>query len=81
RWFHDVQFKDEGSPLARAQVGAGLALMGDRARAHDSFIRAANALNSVYKDPDDWYQSPLRDLGGVIALAYEAGETGIAHAL
>lgn len=81
RWFHDVQFKDEASPLARAQVGAGLALMGDRARAHDSFLRAADALNAVFKDPDDWYQSPLRDLGGVIALAYEAGETGVGHAL
>ncbi|MDP9103092.1 MAG: alpha-2-macroglobulin family protein [Pseudomonadota bacterium] len=81
RWFHDVQFKDEASPLARAQVGAGLALMGDRARAHDSFVRAANALNASFKEPEDWYQSPLRDLGGVIALAYEAGETGIAHAL
>ena len=81
RWFHDVQFKDEASPLARAQVGAGLALMGDRARAHDSFIRAANALNAVYKDPDDWYQSPVRDLGGTIALAYEAGEIDIARSL
>jgi uncharacterized protein YfaS (alpha-2-macroglobulin family) len=79
RWFHDVQFKDEPSPLALAQVGAGLALMGDRSRAHDSFVKAAAALG--YKDPDDWYQTPLRDLGGVIALAYEAGETGVAHAL
>ena len=25
---------------------------------------------------DDWYQTPLRDLAGVIALAYEAGEAG-----
>ncbi len=79
RWFHDVQFKDEPSPLARAEVGAGLALMGDRARAHDSFVKAAAALG--YKEPDDWYQSPLRDLGGVIALAYEAGEVNVAHSL
>ncbi len=79
RWFHDVQFKDEASPLAMAQVGAGLALTGDRARAHDSFVRAQAALG--FKDADDWYQSPLRDLGGVIALAYEAGEPGVAHAL
>ncbi len=79
RWFHDVQFKDEQSPLARAEVGAGLALMGDRARAHDSFVKAVAALG--FKDADDWYQSPLRDLGGVIALAYEAGEPGIARSL
>jgi uncharacterized protein YfaS (alpha-2-macroglobulin family) len=79
RWFHDVQMKDEPSALARAQVGAGLALMGDRARAHDSFVQAARALD--YRDPLDWYQSPLRDLAGVIALAYDAGETGIARQL
>ena len=79
RWFHDVQFADEPSPLARAQVGAGLALMGDRGRAHDSFVQAVHAIG--YKEPSDWYQSPLRDLAGVISLAYEAGETGIARSL
>jgi uncharacterized protein YfaS (alpha-2-macroglobulin family) len=79
RWFHDVGFKDEGSPLARAQVGSGLAAMGDRVRAHDSFVQAVAALG--YKDQSDWYQSPLRDLAGVIALAYEAGETDIARNL
>jgi alpha-2-macroglobulin len=79
RWFHDVGFKTEASPLARAQVGAGLAAMGDRVRAHDSFVQATAALG--FKDPSDWYQSPLRDLAGVIALAYEAGETGVARSL
>ncbi|OYX36446.1 MAG: alpha-2-macroglobulin [Caulobacterales bacterium 32-69-10] len=79
RWFHDVQMKDEPSPLARAHVGAGLALMGDRARAHDSFVQASRALG--FKDEQDWYQSPLRDLAGVIALAYEAGELGVAREL
>ena len=79
RWFHDVQFADEPSPLARAQVGAALATMGDRGRAHDSFVQAVRAIG--YKEPKDWYQSPLRDLAGVISLAYEAGETGIARSL
>jgi uncharacterized protein YfaS (alpha-2-macroglobulin family) len=79
RWFHDVGFKTEGSPIARAQIGAGLAAMGDRVRAHDSFVQAVAALG--YKDDSDWYQSPLRDLAGVVALAYEAGETGIARSL
>jgi hypothetical protein len=79
RWYHDVQFKTEASPLARAQVGAGLALMGDRARAHDSFLQAVRALN--YKDQADWYQSQLRDLAGVIAYAYEAGDVGVARTL
>lgn len=79
RWFHDVGFNTEPSPLARAQVGAGLAAMGDRTRAHDSFVQAVAALG--YVDQTDWYQSPLRDLAGVIALAYEAGETDLARGL
>jgi uncharacterized protein YfaS (alpha-2-macroglobulin family) len=79
RWFHDVGFRTEASPLARAHVGAGLAAMGDRQRAHDSFVQAVATLG--YRDPSDWYQSPLRDTAGVIALAYEAGETGIARSL
>ncbi len=79
RWWHDVQMKTEASPLAKAQVGAGLAMMGDRARAHDSLVQAVQALS--YKDESDWYQSPLRDLAGVIAYAYEAGETAIGRSL
>jgi len=79
RWFHDVGFKTEPSPLARAHVGAGLAAMGDKVRAHDSFVQAVSALG--FTESFDWYQSPLRDLAGVIALAYEAGEPGIARNL
>jgi uncharacterized protein YfaS (alpha-2-macroglobulin family) len=79
RWYHDVQFKSETSPLARAQVAAGLHRMGDEARARDGFRQAVAALG--YRAPDDWYQSPLRDLAGVIALAYEAGEPDIARSL
>jgi len=79
RWWHDVQFHTEQSPLARAQIGAALAMMGDRARAHSAFRQAVQTLG--YREPDSWYQSPLRDLSGVIALAYEAGETNIARAL
>lgn len=71
RWYHDVQFKSERSPLARAQVAAALSMMGDKARARSGFKQAVQALG--YKDPHDWYQSPLRDLAGVTALAYEAG--------
>jgi uncharacterized protein YfaS (alpha-2-macroglobulin family) len=79
RWYHDVQFKSESSPIARAQVAAGLHMMGDEARARDGFRQAVEALG--YRAPDDWYQSPLRDLAGVIALAYEAGEPGVARGL
>ncbi|MFI4975181.1 MAG: alpha-2-macroglobulin [Caulobacterales bacterium] len=91
RWWHDVQMKSEGSPLAMAQVGAGLAMMGDQARARDALAHAGAALGYkrpllqigpvVYVDSDDWYQSPLRDLAGVIALAYEANEPDVARGL
>jgi uncharacterized protein YfaS (alpha-2-macroglobulin family) len=79
RWWHDVQMKSEVSPLAMAQVGAGLAAMGDHARARSALVQAAQAIG--YKAPQDWYQSPLRDLAGVIALAYEAGEPEVARGL
>ena len=79
RWYQDVQFGVEDSPLARAQVAAGLDMMGDRARARLGFQQAIAKLG--YSDPNDWYQTPLRDLAGVIALAYEAGEDDIARGL
>jgi len=91
RWWHDVQMKDEPSPLSIAQVGAGLAMMGDKARAHDALLEAAHKLGYqrsplqigpiFFVEDGDYYQSPLRDLGAVIALAYEAGETDLARAL
>ncbi|HET9160284.1 MAG TPA: alpha-2-macroglobulin, partial [Caulobacteraceae bacterium] len=79
RWWHDVQMKQDLSPLARAQVGAGLAMMGDRARAHSALWAAAAALG--YRDEADFYQSPLRDVAGVINYAYEAGEIDLAQRL
>ncbi|WP_443748849.1 alpha-2-macroglobulin family protein [Asticcacaulis solisilvae] len=79
RWYRDVQFRDEQSPLARAQVAAGLAIMGDRARARLAFQQAIEKIG--YSDPNDWYQSPLRDLAGVIALAYESGNPDIGASL
>lgn len=79
RWWHDVHMRTDRSPLARAQIGAALAFMGDRARAHSALRQAIEAIG--YKAPDDWYQSELRDIAGVVALAYEAGETGLARSL
>jgi hypothetical protein len=79
RWWHDEQMKNESSPIAKAQIGAGLALMGDRARAHDALVQAAHSIG--YKENTDWYQSPLRDLAAVIAYAYEAGEISLARSL
>ena len=73
RYFHDNRLSNEPSPLARAQIGAALAHLGDRARARNAFRMAEQALG--YRNTGDWYQTPLRDLAGVIALAADAGET------
>ena len=82
RWFHDVGFTDEPSPLARAQIGAALAAMRRQGPgALTASCGRARGGISGYKDADDDYQSPLRDLAGVIALAYEAGEDGMARSL
>ncbi len=79
RWWHDIQLKSEPSPLAKAQIGAGLSIMGDHARGRSGFRQAIAALG--YRQDDDWYQSPLRDLAAIIALAYESGEADIARGL
>ncbi|MES1197562.1 MAG: alpha-2-macroglobulin [Pseudomonadota bacterium] len=79
RYFHDTFLSKEPSPLARAQIGAALAFMGDRARAHHAFQMAEQALG--YRNTGDWYQSPLRDEAGVLALAAEANETELVDRL
>ncbi len=79
RWWHDVRLRDEPSPMARAHVAAGLALLGDRARSRSAFRSAVAALG--YREPTDWYQSPLRDLAAVTSLAYEVGERQLAGEL
>jgi len=79
RYFHDNRLRNEPSPLARAQIGAALAHMGDRARSRSAFRQAEQALG--YRNVGDWYQTPLRDLAGVLALAAEAGETELVDRL
>jgi alpha-2-macroglobulin len=70
RYFHDAKLSAEPSPLARAHIGAALAHLGDRARARSAFRMAESALG--YRNPGDYYQSPVRDTAGVLALAAEA---------
>ncbi len=74
RYFHDALLDDTPSPLARAHIGAALAMMGDNARANSAFNKAAAALG--WDNTGDYYQSPLRDAAGVLALAAEAGQAG-----
>ena len=63
------------TPLAKAQLGAALALLGDRARSATVFAAATTAL-AAEPDTRDYredYGSKLRDSAAVLALAAEAG--------
>ncbi|MBA4338592.1 MAG: alpha-2-macroglobulin [Hyphomonas sp.] len=70
RYLHDRELENIASPLARAHIGAGLAYLGDRARAASAFKSAESKLG--YTNGGDYYQTPLRDLAGILALAGEA---------
>lgn len=79
RYIHDRELDKMASPLARAHLGAALSYMGDRARAVSAFAAAEEALG--YRNDGDYYQTPLRDVSGVLALAAEAGLTETAGRL
>jgi uncharacterized protein YfaS (alpha-2-macroglobulin family) len=72
RYMHDERLQAMENPLARAHLGAALALMGDRARSVSAFDAAEEALG--FENPGNYYQTARRDLAGVLALAAEAGE-------
>ncbi|KAA5800954.1 alpha-2-macroglobulin family protein [Alkalicaulis satelles] len=79
RYMHDERIRRIESPLARAHIGAGLAAIGDQARAASAFEAAMEALG--YRNEGDWYQSPRRDMAGVLALAAEAGQGAVVERL
>jgi uncharacterized protein YfaS (alpha-2-macroglobulin family) len=71
-------------PLALAQLGGALALMGDAARAATALQMAA-ANSAVTSYPGWWfdeaYYTPSRDLAGMIAIAAETGNPALADTL
>ena len=73
RYLADAKLDAIESPLARAQLAAALALLGDRPRAEAVFEKASERLstlgNPLYSDAD--YGSRLRDGAGLLALAVE----------
>ncbi|MEM8937429.1 MAG: alpha-2-macroglobulin, partial [Pseudomonadota bacterium] len=79
RYFHDALLDDTPSPLAKAHIGAALSFMGDRARATSAFTAAVNAIG--WSNTGDYYQTPLRDIAGVLSLAAEAGEDALLEIL
>ncbi|MEQ8751582.1 MAG: alpha-2-macroglobulin family protein, partial [Amphiplicatus sp.] len=79
RYFHDALLDQTPSPLAKAHIAAALAIMGDRARSTNAFKKALDAIG--FENTGDYYQTPLRDVSGVLALAAEAGRTDLVDGL
>lgn len=79
RYMHDEQLETIESPLARAHLAAALSFVGDRARARNAFLRAEDAIG--YRNDGDYYQTPRRDMAGILALAAEAGESEMVERL
>ncbi len=74
RYLSDAKLDVFATPLAKAQLGAALAMLGDRARAGKVFAAALTALDAErdagVSRPD--YGSRLRDAAAVLALIAEA---------
>jgi uncharacterized protein YfaS (alpha-2-macroglobulin family) len=73
RYYTDSKLGSFGTPLAKAQVGAAMALYGDRERAAKAFSAAMADLDKA-TDKRIWrhdYGTTLRDGAGVLTLAAE----------
>jgi len=76
RYLFDNHRNKMKTPVAHAYLGGALTMMGDKGRAKASFETAERVLG--YEDNKDYYQSSVRDLGGVIAAVSESGRADIA---
>ena len=74
RYLADARLDDLGTPIAKAQIAAALAMVGDRTRA-DRVYAAALAALAVSSDTiaREDYGSTLRDAAALVALASEGG--------
>lgn len=74
KYLADTKLDDFTTPLARAQLAAALALLGDRGRAGSVFTSAAGQLQAAKAEMISRadYGSKLRDGAGLLALAAEA---------
>lgn len=73
RYLADTKLSAFGSPLARGQIAAALALLGDRGRAQKAFASAVEQLRNE-RDTGSYradYGSRLRDGAGLLTLASE----------
>ena len=74
RYMADTRLDDFASPMAKAQLAAALAMLGDKGRAGATFAAAIKALDeakdSGYSRVD--YGSVLRDSAGILGLLAES---------
>ena len=76
RYLADAKLDALTTPIAKAQIAAALALMGDRARAEKVYAAALSSFApAAHSDPfgRDDYGSTLRDAAAVLTLAAEGG--------
>jgi len=79
RYYLEARLDNFGSPLAKAQLGAALALYGDTTRSATAFEAAVSDFKKRY-NPARYrtdYGSRLRDIAGVLALAAEFKPAGV----
>ena len=73
RYYADVKLSDFATPIAKAQVAAALAMLGDKARADKVYVAALDAISPQPKldlGRAD-FGSVLRDSAALVALASE----------
>lgn len=85
RYYADVKRHDFATPMALAQLAAGLAYYGDQQRADSLFVTAQEKTNEIWDAREDrgWrydYGSNYRDTAAVIALASEVRSNAIDRA-
>ncbi len=73
RYIADVKLSDVSTPIAKAQIGAALAMVGDKARADNVYLAA---LDSIAPKPNldlerTDFGSALRDAAALVTLASE----------
>jgi uncharacterized protein YfaS (alpha-2-macroglobulin family) len=73
RYIADVKLNDLATPTAKAEIGAALAMLGDRVRSEKAFQAALGALpaDPRFEGGRVDYGSPLRDAAAVVTLAAE----------
>ncbi|HTJ65340.1 MAG TPA: alpha-2-macroglobulin [Alphaproteobacteria bacterium] len=76
RYLHDTEF-ERMEPAAKAQLGAALALMGDKARSEHLLSAAEREVTNqprIWNWAGDYYRSPIRDIALMLTLMTEIGD-------